>query len=148
MTIRPWSSTPQVTGEACGPPPRRVVMTIALCRTLMNSISSSLLTTVLVAIFLATSANPIAGGRAARGCAREHRVAGPRRYRRSSPRPGAGGEHARPDEGLQLFGQIGDGKAVVTTRGGPMRIAVAGATGRIGRLTVAALDKAGQQTGP
>jgi hypothetical protein len=29
MTILPWSSTPQVTGEACGPPPRRAVITIA-----------------------------------------------------------------------------------------------------------------------
>src|SRR3984885_813264 len=58
MTIRPASSTPQLTGEACGPPSFRVGITIALCRPLMNSVSSAALTTVDVAIFLATPANP------------------------------------------------------------------------------------------
>jgi hypothetical protein len=44
-----------VTGEACGPPSFLVVITIAWCLTLMNSVSSSLPTTVLVAIVLATA---------------------------------------------------------------------------------------------
>jgi hypothetical protein len=38
----------------------RVVITIAWCRTLMNSVSSAALTTVEVAIFLATPAYPSA----------------------------------------------------------------------------------------
>jgi hypothetical protein len=53
MTIRPCSSTPQVTGEACGPPSARVVITIAWCLGLMNSSSSSLLTVVFVAMLRA-----------------------------------------------------------------------------------------------
>src|ERR1700722_18885284 len=55
MTILPCSSTPQVTGEACGPPSARVVITTAWCLGRMNSVSSARVTTVLVAIFLATS---------------------------------------------------------------------------------------------
>src|ERR1700748_2793801 len=77
MTILPWSSTPQLTGEACGPPSFRVVITIAWCLTLMNSISSSLLTTVFVAIFLATSVYPIAGDETARAWVHQSTVARP-----------------------------------------------------------------------
>ena len=53
MTILPCSSTPQVTGDACGPPSARVVITIAWCLGLMNSSSSSLPTVVSVAMFRA-----------------------------------------------------------------------------------------------
>lgn len=52
--IRPAASTPQVTGEACGRPSLRVVMTTAWCLVLMKSSSSFRLTVVFVAIFLAT----------------------------------------------------------------------------------------------
>jgi hypothetical protein len=61
MTIRPASSTPQVTGDACGPPSFLVVITIARCLTLMNSVSSSRLTTLFVAIVLATPATLVHG---------------------------------------------------------------------------------------
>ena len=48
--IRPPASTPHVTGDACGRPSARAVITIAWWRSRMKSSSSSRLTAVLVAI--------------------------------------------------------------------------------------------------
>src|SRR4029453_18370307 len=62
MTIRPSVSSPQVFGELCGRPSRRVVIRIAWWRGRRNSSSRSRSARVFVAMLRALSALPGRGG--------------------------------------------------------------------------------------